>query len=357
MDTATNSNETTQNLRAVPECYPGAIDSLAIQLPTYTFYHPEFEEKCRQAGFRSSPKSHYYHFADLRGVGVPVTFYRNQHSSHTHKIELHGVGHMSAIQICGLLKDIVMEDPLEFKVMRVDLAADVPGVPVTWFRTHVSAKYKRHHPVYGRQQIAKIADSSRTYPSFEYETLSHGKKNRFQIYDKVEELEELVRTGNISDADARLLDLYRASARCWTRVERECVGRVPEQLTTLGKLFSQALNFNPFDSIDILPGDSPLPREEDYSWGHFLTGYAVRKYIEDNGIQKFRTSANRKGGHAKQYLENFKEFLPENPEGFQPPDLLELYKAGVMRQFGAVSAHSTVLLPSSNLAGQASLVN
>jgi hypothetical protein len=228
----------------------------------------------------------------------------------------------------------------------VDLCVDIPGVPVDWFWQHVTVKYKRTHMGIGSEDLAKRRKGGCSYPSFTYETLYYGRRNLFRFYDKTAQLEELARKNQINQSDLQLLEAYTANASCWTRVERQCLDRmVPKQLGTLTGIFEHALAFDPFESFEIRGGGKPLPSEQDCKFNRYMKGLGMRTYLENHSLQELRAFANISGGHAKKYLNKFKDFLPEDPNGFEPPDLLELYKRALRSQLGEFLLGVTDLAP------------
>ena len=225
--TTTNSIQVPQNLRVHFQVTAGGIDAVALSVPAYSKYTPEFLSVCRSLRPSMSPATHYRSFVDLTALGVPLTWYQGQWRSHRDKLVLHQVGHMSGMQIYTLLAEIVEANPLDLPVNRVDLCADVPGVTVDWFRAHMTVKHKRRHTAIAHRVSDKLREPDKAYNSFSYETLYHGKKNLYRVYDKVAQLEELARHREINGLDLQLLNLYKTSGRPWTRVERQLLGRIP----------------------------------------------------------------------------------------------------------------------------------
>src|SRR5205814_1005463 len=235
---------------------------------------------------------------------------------------------MTSADILTVLGKIVCDDPRSLLISRVDLAADVSGIDVSWFREHVYVRYKRALTAYSKPNAPWLVDEHHPYPGFRLESLYYGRKNLFRIYDKTKELEDLAGRGTLTQADAALLALHKAQGKPVTRVERQCISRIPPELKTLGALFTAACDFQPFTAIAFAPAGSPLPSVDDFSLHEYLEGQGLRQHVLTNGIARTRTMLNKRGGgHAAEILRRYAPFLPANPDNFVIPDLDALYQS------------------------------
>ena len=305
------------------------LDKLQLKFPFHLNFHPDLFPRCDQAGHTHSRHASYSWFSDLRSTGLPVTFYFRNRWTGDHKIEIHEVWHRSAQEILDICQQVIIEDPMPLPVMRLDLAADVPGLTVAWFRGHMVAKHKRRNTYYLKQNPPSLVEGSESLPSFRLETSCFGRSNRYVVYDKLQELEAQARAGRLSEANAKLLGWYKATGQPYTRVERQCQSRVPKELKTLDALFANASTFDPFSALELLPGAPSLPDLENYSPSNLLQGLGVYFGIQKFGIQEFRAMLNKRGGHANEILQRFGAFIPGDPAGFQIPDLRQLYQSSL----------------------------
>jgi hypothetical protein len=83
-----------------------------------------------------------------------------------HKLELLDTGTMSYARMLTLVEGIFDLDARRLDVMRADFAADVKGIPVSWFAQHVRAPRKQwvcdigQHPrVFREQQEGSVREA------------------------------------------------------------------------------------------------------------------------------------------------------------------------------------------------------
>src|SRR5439155_10620589 len=121
-------------------------------------------------------------------------------------------------------------DPYQLEIMRVDLAADVPGISVLWFLTNGRVNFKRF--------------SNAGTGNFEYqqqgqrgpETLYYGKKpNCYRIYNKIREYEhqyrKLARAAGEGEIPSFETMFGLSQDNTLTRVERQSGGgRIPHEI-------------------------------------------------------------------------------------------------------------------------------
>jgi hypothetical protein len=326
------------------------IDKVEVRLPARTQFSSEFAKLYRDIHhdpdrrvnpFRSS--AYYTSVGDLRRFGYDAVLHLGCQSDKegNHKLELIDTGKMTYGQMANEIERIFDANPRRLEMMRVDLAADVRDVPVSWFAGHVRARWKRF-----AADLGKIGEG----PQIEYcrmgkqkvETLYFGKRpNCFRIYDKIAEFKHQYAqlTRRASDA-AELPSFddvygYPESGVTLTRVERQIGGsRVPTEIDTFGKL-KRAPEFNPFDKLEFLAAGESEPSIEKYGLNAFLFGKGLRQLIEAEGLHRARAFVNaHSGGHASRILATYREFLPSEA-GIDGRRLFWVYQQSLAKQLAA----------------------
>lgn len=66
-----------------------------------------------------------------------------RHGRKAHKIEIREAGKKSVPEMADIVTSIFDVDPWTVSLLRVDLTADVEGVPVSWFREHAFVNRKQ----------------------------------------------------------------------------------------------------------------------------------------------------------------------------------------------------------------------
>ena len=163
------------------------IDKVEVRIPARTqfsdtFRHLYAEHSGDVKVFR--PSQHYVRAGDLRSLGHPAILHIHCiHEKHgNHKLELVDTGEMKFIDMQKEILRIFDIEPSHLDLMRIDLAADVPGVPVRWFARNARAKWKQWLAQLGEIEYAEMGRRK-------VQTLYFGKRpNCFRIYDKISEL-------------------------------------------------------------------------------------------------------------------------------------------------------------------------
>src|SRR5262245_17949289 len=124
------------------------IDKLDVRVPAATPYSREFS--ALYAELRNDPKGpfrpsrHYLATADLRPTGYRAILHTHcKFGRGDHKVELIDTSTRGFNEIVNEVTRVFDVNPSGLELIRVDLAADIPGVPVTWFLSHTRAKFKR----------------------------------------------------------------------------------------------------------------------------------------------------------------------------------------------------------------------
>jgi hypothetical protein len=129
--------------------------------------------------FRRS--ENYRAVGDLRPFEVPAIAHLaySRKGEENHKLELVNTGEMGYSEMLDAVERVFEIDPRKAEVMRVDLCADVRGVPVTWFKQHCRPQYKRFGAEY---EDCKAVSMGRCG----IETFNYGKHpNFYRIYNKI----------------------------------------------------------------------------------------------------------------------------------------------------------------------------
>jgi hypothetical protein len=311
--------------------------------------------------------------ADLRPLGFDAMLHYQQKRYGTHKVELFETGKKGMAEIQDTVERIVDCDPDELRLGRIDLAADVRDVSLSWFREHTYVQFKQFVCAH-----AKVVEDEETEMGKKvYQTLYFGKKpSCVRIYDKVAErvaqFELMKRKANrrAKKEYADYLEALKGGERDlfqwpqfpaveeWldaelpqmkpalganlqidllpgtsppvqpvlnfpvvTRVENQFGGRVPANLHTLGEMRKNVLEFNPFERMKLMQGNQIPPGFFDKvpcPWGGEKYRFRVLEwmaymYVRDNwqtlGAGQMWSMLNR-DRHGKLYLEKMEDFLP-----------------------------------------------
>jgi hypothetical protein len=324
------------------------IDKVEVRIPAKAEFSREFGSLYRD--IRGNPKAdpfrgsrHYLYVGDLRKFGYEAILHmgcvRDKHGNH--KLELLDTGAMSYAAMRNEIERIFKLDPRWLPLVRVDLAADVRSVPVSWFVAHVRARWKQWVCDIGHEhEAAEYARMGRR----EVQTLYFGKRpNCFRIYDKLAEYHCQYARLTRGASDATELPTfeeaygYPESGIILTRVERQMGGgRVPAQIDTFGKLKRRLASFNPFERLEFLAVGTREPRIEDYGLVRWGFGKWLASCAEDIGVHRLRTLVNKhSGGHASRVFRDYAEFLPADDAALTQTELLERFRESVRKQLAA----------------------
>jgi hypothetical protein len=258
-------------------------------------------------------------------------------SKGNHKLELLDTGDLSYQRIQREIQQVFDIDPWHLGLMRIDLAADVPGVPVRWFARNARVKWK--------QWVAEMGKTETEYAEMgrrKVETLYFGKRpNCFRIYDKISELrhqyDQMVRKASDA-AEVPTFEekfKYPESGFVLTRVERQLAGgRVPQRIDTIGKL-RRLPEYNPFDPLEVVSGTCPEPNMSDYDITEYFTGIGLRATTDEIGLHRLRSLLNQRSrGNASRIIRKYGDFLPREG-GIDEGQIFQRYRESVSRQLAA----------------------
>lgn len=358
------------------------IDKLEVMVPAHAPFTGDFEyihrELRREPEFGPfRPSRHYRAVANLQPFGYDAILHLEQKRFGGHKLELLETGSKTYQEMEDLQKRIFDSDPMLHRVGRVDLCADVPGVPVRWFSEHMRVEFKRwicaHEKIRSELELSRMGRGR-------IETIYAGKRPRcVRIYDKVSERRYAYgRWCRRQIAQARQQYIQNAAhdreripeaplppiqlpelptfdqwlavespnlppAPVLTRVECMYGGGAPEQLETFAHIWTNAAQFNPFQGFRVLPGCEKEPdfyapghqKRYKYSMQQWCAGMWLREHVADLGAAQLDKMLSRDGNRKWAY-EKFADFLPSVPgEGVTVQKLYDNYRAAVTKQLAA----------------------
>ena len=206
-------------------------------------------------------------------------------------------------------------DITKARVQRLDLAIDVPEVPVAWFRDHVTVQYKRTL----KEHICQKATADLQ------ESLSYGRRpNQIVIYDKQLQAESV---HGISIGGTL------------TRVERRYGGKgLPKHLRDVGTLLESVVREKPFEIVRIRTGNATLSLTA-------LDGLTAEELVSQAGYNVLRSQLsapdlNQRLGHNRARIHSkYEGRLPRDT--FQMLDLASLFQSSIRAQLaGPISKHA-----------------
>ena len=334
------------------------IDKVELRVPGFTPYSPQFGKLYQE--IRNDPKGpfrqtqHYLASADLRPYGFSAILHtHNIHGKHSnHKLELIETGKMNYTQMRQEIHRIFDSATGPLELIRVDLAADIAGVPVSWFKQQAFAPYKRWTCEIGTVNAddAQFSTMGRTG----VETFYLGKRpNVIRIYNKIaERRQEYMRLKRRALAEAKkramggpiVFDFpsfeatsgFPEEGLILTRVERQIAGgRVPEELSTFARLRGAA-DFDPFERLVFLSGGKPEPNPDDYDLNKLAMGMYIRHLVQKDGIHRTKQFLNRRSmRNANRMLRRYEDFLPDDAARITHDELVEQYRQTVSKQLAA----------------------
>jgi hypothetical protein len=261
----------------------------------------------------------------MRPFGFSSLLFLDCERGGTDKLVYVEVGKMSYEDITNTAATLFHVGSAELRIVRIDLATDVVGYSVEWFRRRASVSRKRS----GREIGTLYGDTMERG----VETLTFGRRpNMFRIYDKLAQL--CLRAKKICGLEPTLLNSTEAGNPHvpLTRVERQYGGgKIPSELATLASLRDRALTINPFEPLEFLAGPTPIPVSADLGGSQYLKLIGLRRLIELNGYQATVSELNqRTGGKGKRLIRHIQGLDDDEPN--EPPDLLSLYRESLACQ-------------------------
>jgi hypothetical protein len=324
------------------------IDKLELRLPALTAFRPavrefilesrHFENSARRLG-----SGRYEWVTDIRPVGIDALLHfslkRKENDPHEgeHKLELLDTGMKTYTDLVAQIEGTVECAIDDLELMRIDLCADMYGIPVEWFldRTHV--KYKRVAQEIGVPKYQRIGKAG-------IQILSVGKRpNMVRFYDKVAEYhDQLQRLKRKRRRDADELTLERqlgiSEDAVITRVERQFgAQRLPTGIDCLGELY-RLPEYNPFTNIEIRSGTGAgVPTISDCGLDKWLGGTRLRQLQDRMGEHQFHRWLNSNSSrNGSRYREQYSAFLQPTGENLVTAQtIFETYRESIIRQLAA----------------------
>lgn len=324
------------------------IDKLELRLPALTAFQREVREFMLEArhfhdSTRAMPAKRYEWRTDLRPIGRDVILHyglkRPEGDMHSreHKLEILDTGKKSYSELAALLDRTIQVLPDDLEIMRIDLCADIHGVPIAWFLPRARVKFKRYAHEIGEAKYQRIGTRG-------IETICAGKRpNMVRFYDKVAECEmQLKRLQRKQSRDADTLTLESEfgiiPGSVITRVERQYGGnRIPREIGTFNQL-AQLPQFDPFTNIEIVNGTGvKAPTVEECGLDTWLAGTRLAELHAEMGEQQFRRFLSRhSSGNAARIRKKYRDFLATGSDHpVTPATLRETFCKSVTEQLAA----------------------
>lgn len=291
---------------------------------------------------------HYQGSCDLRPFKLDAIAHINYRRSgpRNHKLEILHSGEKSIADIAAIIEAVFDADPMSLRNMRLDFAADLPGVPVLALHGSLRVKFKRPCNEWGDADYEIIGGRRLEY-------VRQGKSpNCFRFYDKpgecIARFKAMLKRMN-PDADPLTFEEVFGFPEhtVMSRVERQAGGgRIPEELATFGQLY-KAAEYNPFTNLEIVAGSFTLPDPRIFGDARSLKLAGLFVFIQKFGYNQTRAMFNG-DGNAKRWMDDFKDYLREiEPVSRLTVDtLVDSYKASVRKQIdGTVRKMPVLNLP------------
>ena len=221
--------------------------------------------------------------------------------------------------------------------MRIDLCADIMGIPIAWFLNRLRIRHKRIAHEIGQLKYQRIGRAG-------IQTLSGGMRpNIVRVYDKVAEYKEQLRKmrrKRSMDADELTLESEFGvpEKAVITRVERQFGGqRIPTMIDCFGQL-KRLPEFNPFTNIEIRNGSgAKVPTIAACGLDMWLSGTRLNELQIEMGEQQFRRWLNENSsGNSSRCLKRYAAFLqPPGENLLTAQTIFEQYRESVAKQLSA----------------------
>ena len=354
------------------------IDKVDVRIYEFASYGPALtlfidkKNECPMHPFRSS--KYYEYSANLTDFGIDAIVHLNcRFGRHRHKVEIVHAGRKSLEEMVDIIQALFDVDPWSVELMRVDFAADIEDVPVSWFRDNAYFSRKRYSSRIEKsheQELCFVVMSTATA-----ETIYAGKRPvLIRIYNKLGEWRVKFRKLECDyerfNSRMRGMELtqeqeeygvripptwkqfcawqgyeYREGATL-TRIESQIGGtkRLPEGLKTFGDL-RNASEILPFKGIRIVPKpvlsvDAPPDGMSVRNW---LAGLGFEALQQAHGsLQAARSIVTKFGqGNGSRILESLSECSRSSRPPVTREEIQRIYQESTLKQT-APRAHNTV---------------
>ena len=324
------------------------IDKIELRLPRVTVLRPlvrEFIAESRHFEYsaRAMISGRYEWVTNLHPVGIDALLHyslkRKENDPHEgeSKLELLDTGTKGYSDLVAQVEETVEYSADDLDIMRIDLCADMYGVPVEWFLGRLRVRFKRIAHEYGIPKYQRIGKAG-------IQTVSAGRRpNIVRVYDKVAECKDQLRKlqrKRSRDADELTLDreFGISETAVITRVERQFGGlRIPQEIDCFGRL-SRLPEFNPFTNIEICNGTGAnTPTIPECGLDTWLSGSRLHQLQAEMGQQQFLSwLSTNSAGNAARYRKRYADFLqPEGNDLLTTETIFQTYRESVIKQLAA----------------------
>jgi hypothetical protein len=324
------------------------IDKIELRLPRVTPFRPAVREFMAESRhFKNSSRTmgsgRYEWVTNLGPVGIDGLLHyslkREENDPHEgeSKLELLDTGTKGYSDLVAQVEATVESPVDDLDIMRIDLCADMHGVPVEWFLSRLRVRFKRIAHEIGIPKYQRIGKAG-------IQTVSAGQRpNIVRVYDKVAEYKnQLRKLQRKRSREADELTLERefgiSESAVITRVERQFGGqRIPRAIECFG-LLSRLPEFNPFTNIEICNGTGArVPTIPECGLDTWLTGTLLHQFQTEMGEQQFRRWLNvNSAGNAARYRKRYADFLqPDGDNLLTTETIFQTYRESVMKQLAA----------------------
>lgn len=348
----------------------GLIDKLDVRIPAGAPYTRRFRKLVADIGQARAfqPDPHYEFRADLRPFGFQSVLHGSMRYGErcdcgpsanggcrcgkpggSNKLEIIDSGKMPYSAMVHEIEQVYEIDGRTPGVLRLDLCADVAGVPVPWFAQHARILCKRTGRAVGLLEMERIGTTGGGI-----ETLYYGvRPNQIRIYNKVAEYKhefDVRRRGATAAEKAawpEFEDVYRISPDAvLTRVERQIGGGARElqrdggELSTVWRLKANLEIFDPFDKLELVSAGKREPTiatEGRSRIVHYAAGMYFRHLLEDEGwtMHELRGWINKHSRrNVTRILRDYAEFLPSEWR-ISVGRITEIYRRSIYKQLAA----------------------
>jgi hypothetical protein len=293
------------------------IDKVDLRIPgtadwtsRVRFSHREIFYEGRSTSFLDS-KHYWGGVADLRRVGLDAILhaYCRYGKRKDHKLELIETGKKSLAEMAAIATAVFEVEICKVMLIRLDLAADMPDIPVECLRRCMRVQLKRKTDEWGVLKYEEIGNRKIEYLRF-------GRSpNLIRVYDKVAERKaHFARMLKHVSPDAELPTFEETFGfpedATLTRIERQSGGgRIPPELATFGSL-KNAADFDPFTAVKIIPTGIPVPDPGKYGPADTAKILGIHQLIEREGFQNAFARLNR-DHNAKRLTEPYIRFMQD----------------------------------------------
>ena len=324
------------------------------------------------------PAKYYEYSADLRDdFEVDAIVHLNARFGRpSHKIEIIDAGKKTIFEMAEIIVSLFDVDPWSLPLMRVDLAADIEGVPVSWFQANAYVSRKQF-----ASRIEKSRDVEVQFVKMAQglaETIYAGKRpNPVRIYNKIAELKMQHRRKEIrcerfnrrmEKMDLNLEQKYYGARyvppfetfcreegfdyrpeMIVTRIESQRGSRLPKKMRTFSDLLF-ADEYEPFRGLKLTGAQAVVNLDappEGVPVRNWLAALGLRTLSEAHG--SLQTARSIVFKHANGNGKRIFDTLEECTLGIRPPvtidQIHDYFRQSTLRQLSHVSQKASYLDP------------